>query len=66
MQLCRHCGAEAEVVAVWDDEDTGNELVARRCPNGHEWTQPSSAQIVRSIGWGHLWRARKAQILDGP
>ena len=63
-RFCPHCGAVAEIAGVWDDEETGNELVDWTCPNGNQWTQPSMAQIVRSIGWGHLWRARRDQILD--
>lgn len=62
------CGAEAELIGVYDDEVTGNELAVFRCGNDHEWEQPSRSQVIRMIGWGYDWRRRRDQIrgqLDG-
>lgn len=58
------CGAAADVVEVWDDEDTGNELARYRCENGHEWVQPTTAQVIRMIGWGHRWREYRDLIQE--
>ena len=56
MNYCVFDGTVAEVLGVYDDEETGNELIQFRCPNGHEWSRPTNKQQIRMVGWGMDWK----------
>jgi hypothetical protein len=63
---CPVCGGLADFLGVYEDDESGHDLATYRCqPNGHEWSKPSRLELIRSIGWGSLWRLRRDQIQGG-
>lgn len=64
LSFCPYCNLVAELVGVWDDDESGSEMTDWTCPNNHEWSRPSTSMIIRTIGWGHQWRERRQQIQD--
>lgn len=62
--FCPEHNRQATLLGIYDDEDTGNEIAQWECPEGHSWEQPTTQQIIMSIGWGHQWRQRRDQIID--